>query len=539
MQAEAERAGRVGWRDLAMLLWSPPYRRALAWTAPVVLLAYGFAITNVTLAGDDWFAIFPSETQDSHYALVAGRWLMPVVWAITGGGAFVPYFTFVIGLVLLVLAGLVAAATWGFKRPRAVFSVVTLFVVSPLFTELTLKPGHISFPLAMLCAAGAGWLLLRWRGARLWRLTAATGLLVLALASYQPTALLFVVVVIGAEVVSVSGARRWAWREAWWRWLEILVVAVFSIGVYLLSVRLAWWASGTDPGRALPAYSLGGGYPSSIAELADALSYGLRMTGRFWFGATTLYPVTLKVLSLGLVAAGLATSTWAVVRADHRSWAVGAARAGWMILLGVASAVAPFAVLFLREEPPLRASVFATVGLVVGFWAGLLLEGEVGFWASGRSRLFASSAAAALVLATALGCAFQINKGFFGLYLSNQRDLANANRMLSVMEQMPEFRRGTAVRVALVGQVRFYVLAEPFSNAVPDVPGVSIVDCSGLACQNRLVRMLNLIGAGEREFIRRSIPDDPTIVEAVEAMPGWPEPGSIRFLDGIFVVKGS
>ena len=96
-----------------------------------------------------------------------------------------------------------------------------------------------------------------------------------------------------------------------------------------------------------------------------------------------------------------------------------------------------------------------------------------------------------------LGCAYEVNKGYFGLYLSNQRDLANANRMLSVMEQMPRSGLGAEIKVELAGLARFAVPGEPFSNAL-GAPGNSIVNCSGLACQNRLVDMLNLIGGGDR-----------------------------------------
>ena len=60
------------------------------------------------------------------------------------------------------------------------------------------------------------------------------------------------------------------------------------------------------------------------------------------------------------------------------------------------------------------------------------------------------------------GGAFQTSKGFVGLHLSNQRDLANANRMLSVMEQMPEFGEGEVIEVELVGRIRFSVPGAPF-----------------------------------------------------------------------------
>ena len=80
----------------------------------------------------------------------------------------------------------------------------------------------------------------------------------------------------------------------------------------------------------------------------------------------------------------------------------------------------------------------------------------------------------------------------------------------------------------------------PFANPVAGAPGTSIVNCSGLACQNRLVHMLNLIGGGERGFVvRRRVPAAPGWPRWWRSMPSWPEPGSIRYLEGTFVIKGS
>ena len=84
-----------------------------------------------------------------------------------------------------------------------------------------------------------------------------------------------------------------------------------------------------------------------------------------------------------------------------------------------------------------------------------------------------------------------------------------------------------------------FVEAVGFSSALPGTPASSIVNCSGLSCQNRLVNMLNLIGGGDRQFVARRPSEDPAVQAAIAAMPPWPEPGSIRFLDGVFVIKGS
>ena len=63
----------------------------------MALAAYGFAMANFTLAGDEWFSVFPESTLDTDYALWAGRWVMPLVWAVTGNGAMAPFVTLAVG----------------------------------------------------------------------------------------------------------------------------------------------------------------------------------------------------------------------------------------------------------------------------------------------------------------------------------------------------------------------------------------------------------------------------------------------------------
>lgn len=529
---------RMSLSGLPGQLGSPGYRRALAGAAPALLVAYGFAMTNFTLAGDDWFAVFAGSTMDTRYALTAGRWLMPLTWSFTGNGSFVPYFTFAVALALLVVAGAIACATWSFRRSWAVFAAITLFVVNPLFTDpLAFKQHHLSYPLGMVCAAAAGWVLLRWAGARIRRVLIAAGLLVLSLAAYQPTALVFGVVLVGWEVRQALARGRGYRREVGGRWLEALVTVVTAVGLYLLSVRIVWWAAAVDPLSVGPNYRLGAGYPSTPAEVAGALRDGFRMIGQFWFGPTTLYPLALKVVDLTLVGAGVLAVMGRASRAGGVSRGGSLGTRAWLLLLGAGSLLIPFSVLFVRESPPMRGGVFTTVGLVVGLWAGLLLERGRAEGRPRRRRL-PEAAGVALVLVAVAGCAHQVNQGYVGLYLSNQRDLANVSRMLSVMEQMPEFNRGERVYVELVGLVRFAVGPEPFSNALPG-PAGSIVNRSGLADQNRLVNMLNLIGGGERSFGRRSVSGDPAVAAVISTMPSWPEPGSIRYLERTFIIKGS
>jgi len=420
---------------------------------PLVLLAYGFAVTNFTLAGDDWFAVMPEAGLDSQFALVRA---LADAGHLGGhrGQRLCPFFSFALALVLLTLAGALAAAAWRLTRPWAVFSVVALFVVNPLFTDaLNTKPAHLSMPLAVVLGALAGWVLLRWRAGYVGRLPAHHGSAG-AVAS-PPTSR------------RRSSSLRWWWANevitlawgsrpygpgAWRRGLEVLVVGAAAIAVYLLTVRLSWWITGTDPRAGSAGYSMIGGYPSTPRQIAGTIRFGLRLTGRFWFDGGPLYPLVLKVVSLASWRRGRRPPLRPPDAEGGEGRRAGPAvpEDGLGVPPGAGLAGAPLAVIFLRKQPPTRASVFTTVGLVVGFWAALLFE-RVDPGGPRRRAGAAFMVAAALVLVVVLGSAYEINKGYFGLHLGNQRDLANANRMLSVMEQMPQFGEGGRSRCGWSG----------------------------------------------------------------------------------------
>ena len=147
-----------------------------------------------------------------------------------------------------------------------------------------------------------------------------------------------------------------------------------GVAVYAVSVRVAWWVTGTDPSAGHDAYSLVGGYPA-LGDLPGLVRSGLRTVGRFWFGNTALFPVALKALGLGLIAAGTAAAALGrgPAGAGARGGRGGTRRCGWW-RWPRPRRWCPFTVLFLRADPPADGSNFTTVGLVAGFWAGLLLE---------------------------------------------------------------------------------------------------------------------------------------------------------------------
>jgi hypothetical protein len=196
--------------------------------------------------------------------------------------------------------------------------------------------------------------------------------------------------------------------------------------------------------------------------------------------------------------------------------------------------LAPFATLFIRTDPSTRYRVLTIVGLAIGFWAAVVVERGLG--APGWLDVLGRRIATGLIAIVVLAGAFQISAAYVTLHHENQRDLAVANRILSVIEQHPEYPADGPVRVAVAGRLDFSVEVFPFAE--PGTGGRNIVGCNVLNCQPKhLARLLNLIGSGHR-YADADITEKPEYAEAVAAMPSWPARGSIQVFEGVFVVKG-
>lgn len=520
---------REGLAGLRGRLLSPPYRRAMIWTAIAAVLAFGFAMTNFSIAGDDWIDIYGDSSRQPETSVSVGRWLQALLLLVLDHTAFAPLAGFAIGLAILVVAGTVAAATWRFQTGLAVFAVAALFVVNPTFSEpFSFEHHHLSLPLGVLAAILAGWALVRWSADRWLRLAAASALLMASLALYQSAVLAFGVIVLGYEVLRlIDDAAYWS-RDTARRWANIAIAAIGGIVVYLISVEVALAITGISR-NTTSRYALSGGFVSTPTEIADAFVFGSKFMVNFWIRESVWYPLTVKVMSLALALGGLVAAARSIRAGGGRM-----RRWVWLVVLAGGVMLTPFATLLIRTDPSTRYRVLTIVGLAIGFWAAVSAERGLGRpgWVDVLGRRVATGLVAAVVIAGA----FQISAAYLTLHHENQRDLAVANRILSVIEQHPEYPADGPVRVAVAGRLEFSVEVFPFAD--PGAGSRNIVGCNVLNCQPKhLARLLNLIGSGHR-YADADVSQQPEHTAAIASMPSWPAPGSIRVFDGVFVVKG-
>jgi hypothetical protein len=502
----------------------------MIWTGIATVLAFGFAMTNFSLAGDDWIDIYGDSTRQPMTSVSVGRWLQALLLYVFDQASFAPFAAFAIGLAILVIAGTVAAATWRFQSGLAVFAVAALLVVNPTFSEpFSFEHHHLSLPLGVLAAILAGWAVVSWSAARWRRLVVASTLLMASLALYQSAVVAFGVIVLGHEVLRlIDDPTHWS-RATARRWADIAMAAVGGIVVYLISVEVALAITGISK-NTTSRYTLSGGFVSTPTEVADAFVFGMKFIVKFWIRESVWYPLSAKVMSLVLALGGLVAAARSI-RADGRRMR----QRAWLVVLAGGVMVAPFATLFIRTDPSTRYRVLTIVGLAIGFWAAVVAERGLG--APGWLDVLGRRVAAGLVALVVVAGAFQISSAYLTLHHENQRDLAVANRILSVIELHPEYPADGPVRVAVAGRLDFSVELFPFAE--PGTGGRNILGCNVLDCQPKhLARLLNLIGSGHR-YAAAYIVGKPQYAAAIASMPSWPARGSIQVIDGVFVVKGS
>jgi len=516
--------------ELWRLTTSRPYRRAALWAGVAVLLAYGYALANFSLVGDEWVNVFGDSTREPRLAVGLGRWAQAILVLVADELTFAPFISLAIALPLLVGAGVFASAIWGFGRPLAVFAAAALFATNPTLSEpLAFYQHRIHYPLATLLAVAAAWLVVRSPARRWLRVAGASLMLMGSLAFYQPIGLAFLVVVLGYEVVRlVQDERYWApaTRD---RLIDVAAASIAGVILYFVSVEVSLLITGISK-EADPRYYLGGGYVSTPREVVDAVSLGGRTIGRFWLRSTTWYPLTLKVLSLMLALGGL-------VAAMRLAWGRSRRRSAWLLTLAALTMVAPFLTIFVRTNPSTRYRVFAVIGLALGFWAASLLEWGLGF-RRGMGRVAGVVAVGVTILAVTAG-AFQVSGANLTLHLNNQRDLAAANRILAVIEGLPDRPEGRVIRVDLAGRLQFGATTFPFPGVRTGETEDSVINCNVLRCQPKhLAQLLNLIGGGHWRYENAYVVDRPEYQEAIAAMPAWPDPGSIQVINGVVIIKG-
>jgi hypothetical protein len=492
--------------------WNPRHRdgwrlehvAAMAAALLVFLLVYGPELGSFTLSIDEEVAALTSDR--GQVWLQQGRWGMALLTALLPDFESLPLLSTV-----LFGAGLLAA-TWralGDLRLRqgGAFAFALVHVGFPLWLHIaefnTLAAG---FGIALAAAAwGAHGLLQPGRTERI----VGVLLLAFAISVYQTLLLyaaLYLLFALHARWQDEDGARGWHARalEA----LPLLLGGLAALLAYWLVQKIALACSGLAPvytGDYLQLERL-------RAAPRDGVKLALRYAGSLLLGRHPIY-LGWGVGVLFLAWAGLWPWRTRLQRArGERDWTLEA-----LVLVG-ALALLALPALFSLASLPARAYVaWPLLAAWLASRTGPLFPARRGAWLALLLGYF-------VVVATSIGASMWRSDR-----LVHDADAALARELGAAVHAAG----GDAhpVRFTLVGARSF-----PFGGQVQraEVFGDSFFEHDG-GNVYRVALLMRLQGVEDVEGVW--LAREPNLVEAQRAMPAWPQPGSVRAVDGVVIVK--
>jgi hypothetical protein len=521
-----------------------------AFYAMTVLLAFGFAMFNLTLAGDDWPALQSSFQTD--LVISVGRWMDAIIWWLANSDNFAPPLTFAVLAGAYLVFAAACCLCLGLDRPGSYLIFACILVCVPINAEpFSFKNMHLNFSFAILLAAICGILIVRgyeWlaegrygRAAALG--TAAAAAFVLSAAAYQTLALLAVALV----STRVVGLLREPCESAnLLRKIAILLgfcALVVAVGylLYLESIRLASWLTRV-PLNASGPYAIVGSFVDSWGELRLQIAAGIRVWGELLFHSQHLFPKVAKLVFLIMTVAlviAVAFRPGAPDRPGAKTAADRISRAAVLLGVMVLLFVTPLALGMVRKVSGYRYNNLIGIDVAYAMVFALLFELATDIrWRRGL---------AVVTLAVLAIFIFEQNRASVTMFLLNRRDLAIAGSMLDRITADPAFApyaaKGQAV-IEFYGEP-FEVLPRPFSA---DEYLLGAIDsCGVFNCQiGRATQAFRLISTNNMRYRTTAWPDLPTNITAeerqlleqrIKAAHPWPAPDAVIFGTNVIVVK--
>jgi Glucosyl transferase GtrII len=525
----------------------------------VVLAAFGFAMFNLTLQGDDWISLHQPDFLYKD-VLSAGRWMYWVFWSLADNNSFAPPLTIALLCTTYLIAAVILALCLGLEHRGSVLICACILVCFPVNAEqFSFKLNHLGLSFALLMSSAAG--LVMAQGYELleahdWRMSLVFGLasavmFTLSAATYQPVAL-FAVSFALARLLAFSRAPG----DAGTLLLRVAQLAAFGSGVISVGLGLYWtsahsasWITGVPLNRG-NSYAITDNLVTNWKELWQQARIGFDVLYDLLLVPQFLFPLLLKLMLL----ASLAYLVFLFSRRNnkargrihpnsetaHAPITRVAVVAGTMMLLFIT----PLSIGMLSKFPIYRYNNLIGIAIPYAVVYGLLYD-----MAPSRAGRMMAAAVASLTIAVS---AFEQNRAAVTNFLVNRRDFAIADRMLQRVSSNPAFAPYAADGHAVIvfyGTLEDRDLPRPFSV---DHRGLSPainrpkVDCGIFNCQlNRVGYLFRLMSESRMHYTVVLWPDLPSAISAearrdvmdrIKAVHAWPAPDAVIFSEYNLIV---
>lgn len=527
--------------------------RLWSFYAFTVLLAYGFAMFNLILVGDDWAELYNATLMD--YEISVGRWMDDVIWHLTNDDSFAPPITICALSTAYLFFAAACCLCLGMKRRASYLIFACVLICFPFNIEaFAFKNLHLNWTFGIALATASGLLIVRGyeflisgqrlkaaalgaAGAMAFSLSAAT---YQTLALFAPALVLVRVVGMLREPCAISKLFR-----------SIALLCGFSAIVLGLGYLVYWetvWASSwlsSVPLKAYNAtdedvrYAIIGSFVDNWAELRRQIVGGLVLLRDLLFHKQHLFPVTIKLAFLAMTAA-LTVAVASDANQKHypdqpRTAVARDATARAIILVGIVAVLflMPLALGMVRKVSAYRYNNLAGVAIPYAMVFALLFD----VLRDGRLR----RALAVLIVGVVGIFIFEQNQASMTTFLLNRRDLAVTSSILDRITANPAFApfaaKGRAAIVFYGKYLNIQLLPRPFS--VDEFNFGAIDNCGVFNCNTGLIeRASRLISVGGIYFsfsVWPNLPEDVAadektrLQQAIAQAHPWPAPDAVIF----------
>ena len=444
------------------------------WTiyAAAVLLAYGFAMFNLVLVGDDWQALQANFQTD--FVISIGRWMDAIIWYVANDDNFAAPLT----LSVLAAAYFVFAAACclclGMKRRHSYLIFACVLLCFPFNAEpFAFKNMHLVFAFAVISATVSGIMMVRAYELLIGGQAAKSGALgagapaafALSGAAYQTHALLAAALVLARSVGMLREPRQGAQPRSIALLLGFSALIVGpGILLYFASAQVASRLTGI-PLKAGGKYAIVDSFVTSWHELFRQIYYGLILFRDLLFQTQHLFPLATKLVFLLMTAALVAVVAFDFDNpSDFWQRKGTAARDGMMkaaVLVGVVALLflAPLSLGALRQVSQYRYNNLIGVAVPYAIVFSMLFD----ILRDARFRMVVATMSIAVIAIFI----FEQNRASITSFLLNRRDLTVAGQMLDRITADPAFApfaaKGEATILFYGRRLENRILPRPFS----------------------------------------------------------------------------
>lgn len=489
----------------------------------VGMLAHGFMFANK----------IPNHDDLEHYAdlgvvgVANGRYVLHLIWKLFSDLS-VPWLNGIMGTLFLCGAAFFVCESFDVTQRWQALTATCLLQLYPVnvSTYCYMYEAHV-FMLGVMLAAASVWVVHKQKG---WLRFAVCALLIMLSTGIYQIYVMFAIGLLMLLVIRRAAEGGHTAREDWGFAVCCAVSAIAGLVLYLIGLKLIQRFGsmalnsyqGIDQTGSLNLALI----PQKIADSYEKVwEHFVSDVPDYITGRMRIFHTPLALLG----AASLLLSAVGCIR--RRAFA----HAALVLVCALLLPLVCCGIYFMGDEIAIIHMITFYPMLLIHMLPLVLIRPEEKVRLSVRS--LAALAAMVLYLGYSFQCVILDNQAYYRHYLSFTRAQHTAERMARRIEELPEYQPGTKVAVAgymNAEQSLVYFEYDVASRFLPFVGMRMELDYFWDYClPNLLSRVIGLpvTGAGDDW-----VPTDEQEA-AIVAMPCYPEPGSIAFVDDVCVVK--